>query len=121
VKRQDRGKAARARGRRAEWQAALLLALKGYRIVARNARTPVGEIDLVARRGRIVAFVEVKARPDHSLASDALRADQQGRIIRAGEWFLAARPDLGKLDRRYDVILVAPGRWPIHLRDAWRQ
>lgn len=118
--RQARGAAARIRGKRAEFLAAALLILKGYRIVARDARTPVGEIDLVARRGRILAFVEVKARPDHGTASDALRMTQQHRIIRAGDWFLGRRSDLGKLDRRYDVILVSPGRLPVHIRDAWR-
>lgn len=115
----ERGRLARGFGKRAESWAALYLTLKRYRIVARGMRTPVGEIDLIARRGHILVFVEVKARPDLMLASDALRADQQRRIIRAGEWFLQRRADLALLDRRYDVVLITPWRLPIHLTGAW--
>jgi putative endonuclease len=119
VSRVERGGIARKLGRRAEFWAALYLTLKRYRIIARGYRTPVGEIDLIARRGHIVVFVEVKARPDLIGASDALRAEQRRRIIRAGEWFLQRRSDLATLDRRYDVVLITPWRLPVHLTNAW--
>ncbi|MEN8197523.1 MAG: YraN family protein [Pseudomonadota bacterium] len=70
-------------GRRAEAAALWLLRLKGYRILARNVRLPVGELDVVARRGRLVAFIEVKARPDIGQAAAALSTRQRQRIRRA--------------------------------------
>ena len=111
---------ARRRGAWAEWVAAWRLRLTGYRIVARNLRHRLGEIDLVARRGRLLVFVEVKARGDFATAADAIRPAQQARIRNAAAAFLARRPDLAELDLRFDAVLVAPRRWPAHVRDAWR-
>ena len=108
------------RGRWAETAAALLLRLKGYRIIARDLRTPVGEIDLVARRGRVLVLVEVKARGDEAVALGALRAAQRHRIIRAGAWLIARRPELCGLDLRCDVVIVTGFRLPRHLADAWQ-
>ncbi len=106
-------------GRAAETACAWWLRLHGYRIVARRYRTPVGEIDLIARRGRIRAFVEVKARA--SLAELAApRPRQRRRIVRAAEAFLQRNPRLAGLDPRFDVIAVAPWRRPQHLPGAWR-
>lgn len=93
--------------------------LKGYRIIARDVRTPVGEIDLVARRGRTVAFIEVKARRGVNTA-EALTPRQRRRIVRAARAFLQYRTGLAALDRRFDLILVRPWRWPRHLTNAWR-
>ena len=107
-------------GRHAESLAAWLLRLKGYRILARGYRSRVGELDIVARRGRVLAFVEVKARGDVSEAAEALRPAQRSRIARAAEAFQASRPELRALLVRFDVVLVAPGRRPHHLPDAWR-
>lgn len=118
--RSARGRAARTSGRRGEILAALLLRLKGYRIIDRCVRTPVGEIDLIVRRGQTIIFVEVKRRAGRADAFDALRADQRQRIIRASEWYLARRADLAGLDRRHDVVVIVPRRWPTHLVDAWR-
>lgn len=109
-----------SRGRRAETLAAWWLRLKGYRILARDLRTPVGEIDIIARRGGVLAIVEVKARDNLAAAADSLRPRQQGRIERAAGAFLASRPALARLQPRFDVILMAPGRLPRHLPDAWR-
>ena len=120
MRRRESGRLARLRGRRAELLAAWWLRLKGFRILAQDQRTPVGEIDLVARRGRLLLFVEVKARPDDGRAREALRPAQQARIARAAAWFLSGRPDLQGLDSRYDVVLVTPWRRPRHLADAWR-
>lgn len=107
-------------GRAAESLCALRLRLKGYRILARNFRTPQGEIDLVAKRGRVLAFVEVKRRDTLDQALNALQARQRRRIVRAAEAFLAVRPTLAGLDLRFDVMTVVPGRWPRHIMDAWR-
>jgi putative endonuclease len=116
--------AARQRGRWAETLAVLLLRLKGYRVLARGMVTGrgsgAGEIDIVARRGGLVAFVEVKARRSLAEAAEAVSASQRRRIIRAAEGFLARRPELAGLAVRFDAVLVAPGRWPKHVTGAWR-
>lgn len=114
-------RAARRRGRWAEHWAALWLLGKGYRILARNQRTPFGEIDLVARRGRVLALVEVKARTTTAAALEALRPVQQQRIARAGAWYVQRHPPLQALDVRCDLIVVAAWRRPVHLADAWHR
>lgn len=117
----SRRRAAVRRGRWAERLAACWLLAKGYRILDRNQRTPFGEIDLVARRGRLVALVEVKARVSRAAALEALRPMQQQRIARAGAWYVARRPALHGLDVRCDLIVVPVWRRPIHLIDAWQR
>jgi putative endonuclease len=121
VKRQARGAAAHRRGQRSEALCVWCLRLKGYRILARRYRAPVGEIDLIARRGGVLAAVEVKARPGVDRAAEALGMPQRRRISRALEHFLQARPELARLAPRFDVMLVAPGALPRHLVDAWRE
>jgi putative endonuclease len=107
-------------GVRAERLARLYLRCKGYRILERGYRTPVGEIDIIARRGTALAFVEVKARRDFESAAYAITARQQTRITRAAGAYIARHPDCAALDLRFDVILMAPGGWPQHLPGAWR-
>jgi putative endonuclease len=111
-------------GRAAEFVAGLLLMLKGYRVLARRlstgAGTGAGEVDLVARRGRTLAFVEVKSRADMAAAAESIRPEQRRRIVRAAESYIAKRPALRDLEVRFDAILVAPGRWPRHFPGAWR-
>lgn len=107
-------------GRWAESLAAWRLRLAGYRVVARNFRSPVGEIDLVVRRGRVLAFVEVKTRGLAAEAAEAIRPTQQARIRNAAAAFLARHPALAGLDLRFDAVLVTPGGLPRHLPDAWR-
>src|SRR5215469_7202958 len=119
-RRTRRGRAAHRRGLGAERLCLWALRLKGYRILAQRYRTPVGEIDLIARRGGTVAAIEVKARADAVRAADAVLWKQRGRIARALEHFLQGRPDLADATLRFDVMLVAPGRWPRHLQSAWR-
>mgnify|MGYP001190358835 CR=1 FL=1 len=116
----DRRRAAERRGRGAERLAAALLRLKGYRILARGFRVPVGEIDLVARRWGVVAFVEVKRRGDVVSAIESISTRQRRRIAHAAEAFIAGRPELAGLTQRFDVVLVAPRRLPRHILDAWR-
>ena len=99
--------------------AALLLRCKGYRILGRRVRTRAGEIDLVAQSlWGIICFVEVKARPQTIMAAEAVGMRQRARIVRAAELYLAGRPV--KKGIRFDVITVTPGRWPRHLRGAFR-
>ncbi len=108
------------RGRWGEGLAAWWLRLKGYRILARDLRTPVGEIDIVARRGRVLALVEVKLRPRAAAALEAISPRQQQRIVRAAGAFLQRHRKLAELDLRFDTVVIVPGRWPRHLPDAWR-
>ena len=97
------------------------LRLKGYRILARDFRSPVGEIDLIARRGSVLAVVEVKARQSLEEAGEAIGPRQRARIRNAAIVFLQRHPSLGTLDVRFDAVLMVPGRWPRHLTDAWRE
>ena len=106
-----------AQGRRGEALAAWFLRLKGWRIVARRVRTPRGEIDLVARRGRLVAFVEVKWRADAADLDTAIDAYRLRRVAAAAE-VIAARFVKPGDDQRIDVILLAPGRWPHHMANV---
>ena len=113
--------AAEKRGRRSETLAALLLRLKGYRILGRRVRTHAGEIDLIAKApSGLVCFIEVKARAGALEAADALGPRQQARIARAAALYLAGRPGLTAKGVRFDVVSVIPGTLPRHLRDAWR-
>jgi len=117
------GKAGRRRalrrGRRGETLCALWLRLKGYRILGRNLRTPGGEIDILARRGRVLAVIEVKARGDTEAAGEAVTWHKRRRLLRAARYLL---PRLGESDLsiRFDAMLVTP--WRIdHVIDAWRE
>jgi putative endonuclease len=103
----------------AERRAALLLAAKGYRTLARRWKTPVGEVDLVVQRGALIAFVEVKARAGFDAAAEAVLPRQKKRIIAAAEAWLAAHPEHAGYDIRFDAILVAPGKLPRHIEAAF--
>ena len=108
-------------GHWAEAVCALSLMLRGYRILARRYRTPLGEIDIVARRGALVAFIEVKARRTLGEAGESLSLRQRRRISRAASAFLQKALSLQGLDQRYDIMLVAPWQAPHHIIDAWRE
>lgn len=110
---------AERRGHGAERLAALALRLKGYRIVARRYRTKLGEIDLVARKGDLVAFIEVKARPSAGAAIDAVGVAAQNRIRAASDLWLSRQHDAARLSLRYDIVAVLPWRWPVHFPDAF--
>lgn len=107
-------------GRWGEAWAAAWLRLKGYRILARHVRTPAGEIDMIAKRGNLVAVCEVKARRRGGGFATALSPRQMRRIVRAAEAFLGQRPDLAGAEVRFDVLLVSPLKPPQHLEGAWR-
>jgi putative endonuclease len=96
------------------------LRLRGWRIIASDWRCPSGEIDILARRGGVLAIIEVKLRGDLASAAASVLPRQRRRIARATSAFLLMRPDLAELALRFDVMLVAPLRPPRHLPDAWR-
>lgn len=104
----------------AEAGAAFLLRLKGYRILARRYKTPVGEVDIIAARGRTLVFVEVKARQTPAQAIESLTPGMRGRIGRAAAHFLAAHPRWADKECRFDLVAVSlPFQWR-HLDNAWQ-
>ena len=107
------------RGRGGEQRAALALLLKGYRIVGRNFRTPLGEIDIIARKRDLIVFVEVKARPRPAQAVDAVGWEARRRIAGAARQWIARQRDGDRLSWRFDIIAVSPWRWPVHFEDAF--
>ena len=117
--RNARRQAAFRLGVSAEGLAALLLRAKGYRELARRWKSPVGEVDLVMRRGRMLVFVEVKARGRLEDAAEAVTVRQRRRIAAGAEAWLAAHPEHAGYDIRFDAVLVAPGRLPKHVIAAF--
>lgn len=115
-----RGAAARLSGRRAEVWAALWLMAKGYRILGFRLKTPQAEIDLVAKRGDVLAVVEVKSRTSLEVALETVTFDQRDRLRRAGAGLAANRPTLAACAVRLDLLALAPGRLPRHIPDAWK-
>ncbi len=115
----DARRSAEGWGRRAETLAVWALRLKGYAILARRERTPAGEIDIIARRGRTLVAVEVKARRAETPLRDLITEGQWKRICRALEFYVARRR-LDHLRLRFDVVFLQPKRWPRHVPDAWR-
>jgi putative endonuclease len=106
-------------GHRGEALAAFSLRLKGWRIVARRYRSPLGEIDLIARRGNLIAIVEVKARSSFRGAMDSVTPSAQKRIMGSADLWLSRQKDAAKLSIRFDIIAVLPWRWPIHIERAF--
>lgn len=106
-----------ARGRRGETLAAWYLRLTGWRVLARRIKTPRGEIDLIARRGRVVAFVEVKWRATNAELDFAIDPYRLRRVVAAAE-AIAHRYVRSGDDQRVDVLLLAPGRWPRRIENA---
>lgn len=115
-----RGRRAEAAGRGAEDIAAAALAREGWAVLARRARTPAGEIDLVAERDGLLAFVEVKARPSLAEAAFALGARQRARLVAAAECWVAAHPGHGAAGMRFDVVIVAADGTARRIADAFR-
>ena len=110
---------AERRGRGAETIACWYLRMRGWRILARRARVPGGEVDIVAKRGRTLAFVEVKARGDEHAAAFALDEYRLRRVAVAAER-LMPRYMKGVEDVRIDAIFIVPFRWPRHLTNIWQ-
>jgi putative endonuclease len=110
-------KRAYLKGHWGEWIAAFYLRLKGYKVLANRFQTPLGEIDLLVRKGKTVVAVEVKSRKTIEEAAWALTRFQQRRIERALLYYLARKPPPHHY--RFDVVLVAPWKWPHHIPGAW--
>jgi putative endonuclease len=91
-----------------------------YRILARRHKSHLGEVDLIARRGRLLVFAEVKARATLAAAAEALGPRQRRRIARAAAHYQARLPAGADCRIRFDLVLVRPWRWPVHVADAWR-
>ena len=111
-------KAAENRGREGERRAAWWLWLRGWRILDRRVRTPAGEVDLVVRKGRLVVFVEVKTRATDAELDFAIDERRLARVAAAAE-YLMPRYTVPGDDIRVDVILIAPGKLPRHIENAW--
>ena len=113
------------KGRWAESFAAVYLQIRGYKITARRVKTPFGEIDLIARKGRLLVFIEVKYRCDKSGLTTSLTPQSQQRIIKAAHYLTSRTSDFQTLEQRFDFIFTAPlGPFPLghitHMKDAWR-
>ena len=115
MKRED----AEKRGRRGETMAAWWLRVHGWRVLAMRVKTRVGEVDLIARRGKILAFIEVKTRTKQADLAYAVDEYRLRRVAAAAQALLPryAKPDDGV---RIDVILIAPWSRPQHVEDVWR-
>lgn len=100
--------------------AAIWLMLKGYRILGFRLKTPQAEIDLLAKRGSVLAVVEVKQRTSLQAALECVGYDQRDRLRRAGVSLAARRPGLKGASVRLDLLALAPGRLPRHIPDAWK-
>lgn len=118
ARRPEERRLAEAAGRRAERIAGWWLRLKGWRILARRVRTPAGEVDLVARRGTLIAFVEVKARATDAELDLAIDERRLARVAAAAEILFPRYAGPGD-DARIDVILLTRGRPPRHIENAW--
>lgn len=106
------------RGRLAEWMAAAALMAKGYAIIGRNVKTRAGEIDIIAVRGKRIAFVEVKRRRTGEAAEAAVGGRQAARIRNAADYWLARRPRYHGHEQGFDLVLLVPRRWPRHIENG---
>lgn len=114
AERQDRYRA----GLAAEVWSGLHLMVAGYRILAWRHKTRAGEIDLIATKGKVLAFIEVKRRQDMDTAAAAITPRQSQRLRRAAGLWLACRARYHDFDLRFDALLVTPGAWPAHVVDG---
>lgn len=103
-------------GHRSEWLAAAWLMARGYQVLGFRLKTRAGEIDILARRGKVLAVVEVKRRATIEAALTALGPDQYDRLLAAGRAVLRQRPSLAGHVLRIDMVALAPRRFPRHRR-----
>ena len=115
-----RGRRAEAAGRSAETTAEAALQADGWTVLGRRIRTPAGEIDMIAERDGLLAFIEVKARPSLAAAAHALGPRQRARLVQAAECWLAAHPGHGQAGMRFDVLIVAADGTTRRIADAFR-
>jgi len=115
----NRRKKAQFRGQMAENITVFFLRIKIFSILKKNFKTPVGEIDIIAKRGDLLVFVEVKMRNSKQGMAEALDAVNQRRIIRAAKYYLAGNPQMADKNLRFDVIFLSPFAFPVHLKGAF--
>ena len=106
-------------GKWAVYIAAAMLIFKGYRILTLRYKATHGEIDVIARRGRTIAFIEVKARKSLTAGKESVTAKQRERISNAATQFMKQRPRLSNLTSRYDIVVITPKSFPKHITSAW--
>ena len=119
VARSAKGARARREGRRGEWLCAILLMLKGYRLLGFRLRLHAAEVDLLAVKSGVVVIVEVKRRRTLAEAIESVSWLQRQRLRAAANAIAGRRPDLAGAPVRLDLIALAPGRFPRHIRNAW--
>lgn len=107
-------------GHLAEILCILRLWLTGWRVLARRYKQPVGEVDIIALRGKTLSFVEVKARSSTRAAIESIHPAQQARIMRAATVWVSKHPQFSGHEMRFDVMVVTHWPWPIRLTDAFR-
>ncbi len=107
------------KGQRGEMLAALYLRLHGWRILARRYKTPYGEVDLIATRSKVIAFIEVKARKEKDAAAESIHRRNQQRVMQAAQIFLQHHPHYGQKMIRFDACLIPWYGWPYHIPDAF--
>lgn len=103
----------------AETIACIFLLLKGYRILAHRYRSPVGEVDLIAKRRAVIVAIEVKYRKTITIAAESISPHQKRRIQKGLLFFLSQNPDLFWRDIRFDAMLVSQKGLPHHIKNAW--
>ena len=121
----EKGRQSHNRGHFAETKAALFLRLKGYGIVERNFKPPrgtgAGEIDLIAKKGKVLVFVEVKLRQTETAAAESLSSAVRDRRVKGAEYYLMLHPEMADSDIRFDVVLMTPHGLPKHIPNAFMQ
>lgn len=110
---------ANKKGIYAEWFACIFLFCKGYKIIKRRFKVSAGEIDIIAKKGSLIIFVEVKARKSGAQALDAISFNSQRRISNAAQWWLSKQRGGGEFSWRFDVVAIVDWRLPIHFKDVW--
>jgi putative endonuclease len=103
----------------AEFKAKSFLRYQGFSILAERFKTPLGEIDIIAKKGNLVIFVEVKLRKTVDAAAEAIHARNQSRVRSAAELYLQQYPEYNQCEMRFDALVMAPGGWPEHITDAF--
>ena len=98
----------------------VMLWFKGYKILKSRYRNAHGEIDIIAKRGNILVFVEVKARKSQQQAAESITARQRIRIEKSAVGFMSTDPSYASMQVRFDAVLCRPGKWPEHIENAWR-
>ena len=117
----DKRQRAERTGRWAELVALIFLLLKGYRPLGRRIKTPKGELDLIAKRGKTVVFAEVKWRTNAHGAISAVTPHQAKRLVSAARYWIARDPAYAHLTYRFDIIAMSPYLWPVHIENAFSE